>query len=615
MKYFIFSIGLYLYLSFSAFAENSYRFSVDLTKCSDDKLFIELITPQVTTDFIVYRLPKIVPGTYEILNFGRFISDFKAFDSLGKEMDVEALDVNSWKIADAKRIYKISYLVEDSWDTDIKQPYVFEPAGSNFEAGRNFVLNTHCLFGYIEGMVNTPYLINITHPSDFYGSCSLTDVVSVGNVDIYTVSDYMVLQDAPMMYNVPDTTVLNVGGAQILISVYSQNNSASSKFIADNISEILLAQKEYLGGTLPIKKYAYLVYLSSNSGISGASGALEHSYSSVYFLPEMDSKYLAQTIRDVSAHEFFHIVTPLNIHSEEIGNFDFNDPKMSKHLWLYEGATEYAAGLVQIKYGSMSLGDYLNVIEQKIAASKSYNDSIPFTVMSEGCLKKHKDQYGNVYQKGALIGMCLDIELRYLSNGKYGMQELMDDLSKKYGKTRSFKDSELFGQIVSLTYPEIGVFFDKYVDGNQPVPVMEMLQKVGVGFGESPQEKQISIGGIAIGLNPATNRLIIVNTESMDDFGKAIGYREYDELLKFNGKKITLENAQNVIGDFIVNAKEGDELEVVVGRKKSETSKSKKVKLKSNLFAVYPAQKNNLVFFSNPTVDQLQLRAAWIGKH
>jgi predicted metalloprotease with PDZ domain len=615
MKHFTFSIGLFLYLSFSAIAENSYRFSVDLTKCSDDKLFVELITPQVTTESIIYRLPKIVPGTYEILNFGRFISDFKAFDSLGKEMDVEVLDVNSWKIADAKRIYKISYLVEDSWDTDIKQPYVFEPAGSNFEAGRNYVLNTHCLFGYIEGMVNVPYLINVTHPSDFYGSCSLTDVVSAGNVDTYSVPDYMELQDAPMMYNVPDTTILNIGGTQILISVYSQNKIASSQFIADNISEILLAQKEYLGGNLPIKKYAYLVYLTPNSGLSGASGALEHSYSSVYFLPEMEPKYLAQTIRDVSAHEFFHIVTPLNIHAEQIGNFNYNDPQMSKHLWLYEGATEYASGLVQIKYGSMSIGDYLNVIEQKIAGSKSYNDSIPFTVMSEGCLKTHKDQYGNVYQKGALIGMCLDIELRYLSKGKYGIQELMNDLSKIYGKNRSFKDSELFGQIVSLTYPEIGDFFNKYVEGNQPVPVMEMLQKVGVGFGESVKEKQISIGGVAIGLNPATNRLMIVNTASMDDFGKAIGYQEYDELLKFNGKKITLENAQEVIGGFIVNAKEGDELEVVVGRKKSETSKSKKIKLKSNLFAVSPPQKNNLVPFSNATVEQLQLRTSWIGIH
>jgi predicted metalloprotease with PDZ domain len=43
-------------------------------------------------------------------------------------------------------------------------------------------------------------------------------------------------------------------------------------------------------------------------------------------------------------HEFFHIVTPLSIHSKEIQDFDYND-KMSEHLWMYEGVTEYFANL------------------------------------------------------------------------------------------------------------------------------------------------------------------------------------------------------------------------------------------------------------------------------
>jgi predicted metalloprotease with PDZ domain len=48
---------------------------------------------------------------------------------------------------------------------------------------------------------------------------------------------------------------------------------------------------------------------------------------------------------DVVSHEFFHIVTPLSIHSKEIQDFDYNDPKMSEHLWMYEGVTEYFANL------------------------------------------------------------------------------------------------------------------------------------------------------------------------------------------------------------------------------------------------------------------------------
>ena len=605
---------LFLLAGLSAIADNRYHFSVDLNKCSDDKLTVELVTPSIASAEIIYRLPRMVPGTYEVYDFGRFVSDFKAFDAAGKELAVVKLDKSSWKISNAEKMVRITYKVEDTWDTDIKEKFVFEPGGSDFEAGKVFMLNTHCLFGFFDGMLRSPYEINIVRPANFYGTCSLTDVTTKGNTDTYSVPDYYQLQDAPMMYNAPDTTVLHIGGAEIIISLYSPNKVTTSKFLADKINDILIAQEAYLGGLLPIKKYAYLIYLTAETGGSGASGALEHSYSSMYFLPEMNEKQLAETITNVSAHEFFHIVTPLSIHAEQIGNFDYSNPKMSEHLWLYEGTTEYAAGLVQVKYGSMGVDDYLRVIEDKMAGAMAYNDSLPFTVMSAECLTKYRDEYNNVYQKGALIGLCLDVKLRALSDGKYGLQELMKDLSKTYGKERSFRDEELFAKITQLTYPEIGEFFKRYVAGTEPLPLAEILALAGVEFGGQTKEKEITLGGVSIGLNTANNHLIIVNTAAMDDFGKAMGYKEFDEIVKFNGKKLTLENAQTVITDFMTHVKEGDELKVIVLRKKTEKGKAKKVKLSAKVFPVYPSKRSNLVYTSNPTPQQLKVRNAWLGK-
>src|SRR4051812_631438 len=461
MKYLV-CLAIYL-CSFSALlAQDTYHFAVDLSTCRNDQLTVELTISGINTSEVVYRIPKIVPGTYEIYNFGKYVSDFFAVDSNGVELNVEQLDKNSWKITQAEKLNKITYKVDDTWDSAPDKEFVFEPAGSNFEEGKNFVLNTHCLFGYFDGMIRKPYTIEITHPANLYGACSLTDVSYHKNVDTYHVQNYMQLQDAPMMYCEPDTTVLTIGGAQVLISLYSPNKIMNSKFIGEKIQEILIAQQAYLGGTLPIKKYAYLIYLTPKKSGSGSNGALEHSYSSMYFLPELEPDYLVQSIKDISAHEFFHIVTPLSIHAEQIGDFDYANPKMSEHLWLYEGLTEYAATLVQIKYGNMSMKEYLKVINTKIQRAKSYNDTLPFTEMSKGCLDTYKDQYGNVYQKGALIGLCLDLQLRSLSKGSYGIQELMKDLSKSYGKDQSFKDDELFNKIVALTYPEIGTFLTKY---------------------------------------------------------------------------------------------------------------------------------------------------------
>ena len=616
MKKYLVFLSLYCCSLSVIIAQESYHFSVDLTRCKNDQLTVELQVSGVTTDEVIYRIPKIVPGTYEVFNFGKYISEVTAVDSNDTELNVEQLDKNSWKITQAKKLSKITYKVDDTWDWQPDKEFVFEPAGSNFEEGKNFVLNTHCLFGYFDGMTRRPYEIQIKHPAEFYGACSLTDVTYTNDLDTYRIPNYMELQDAPMMYCKPDTTVLTIGGAQVLISLYSPGEVMKSKYVGEQIQEILVAQQAYLGGTLPIKKYAYLIYLTPKKGGSGAMGALEHSYSSFYFLPEMEPVYLTQTIKDISAHEFFHIVTPLSIHAEQIGDFDYANPKMSEHLWLYEGLTEYAASLVQIKYGSMRVKDYLRLINTKMQRAKSYNDTLPFTEMSKGCLDVYKEEYGNVYQKGALIGLCLDLQLRALSKGKYGVQELMKDLAKNYGKDHSFKDEELFDKVVSLTYPEIGTFLKRYVAGKEPLPIKESLALAGVDIGTiGDVKKEITFGGVAIGYDQISNHLKIVDTQSMNEFGRAMGYEEGDELLKVNGKKITLDNSHSIIESFIKNAKAGEVLKVQVRRKDLKSGKMTKVKLKSAVFAAGPKRSLEPVLMSNPTPEQIQVRDSWIGKH
>src|SRR5690606_41304079 len=108
-----------------------------------------------------------------------------------------------------------------------------------------------------------------------------------------------------------------------------------------------------------------------------------------------------------------------------------------------------------------SPAEYLEVVEGKIKTSMYYKDNLPFTEMSLGCLHEHEDQYGNVYQKGALIGMCLDILLREHSEGKIGMKDMMAMLSSEYGKDVSYQDEELFVKIARLSTPKIRELFKK----------------------------------------------------------------------------------------------------------------------------------------------------------
>ncbi len=604
-----------MYASLSSFAQapnNIYKAYIDLNRVVEDKLSVTVDLPPISTAEAEYQIPKIVPGTYSISDFGRFLSEFRAFDSLGNELPVEKIDPNRWLIRQANLLDKVEYWVEDSYDTQ-QGNAIFEPAGTNIEEGRNFVLNTYGFFGYLKGLKDIPYEVNITYPEGFYGATALQLSESANNTDRFIAEDYFTLADSPIMYSEPDTATVKVGGAEILVSVYSPNKVLTADYVMKNIRQILEAQKNYLGGTLPIRKYAYIIYLFDGPTKSGALGALEHSYSSMYSLPEVNPLYLTQVILDVSAHEFFHIVTPLNIHSEEIGDFDFIDPKMSKHLWLYEGVTEYFAGHVQLAEGLYDLGTYLEKLEEKVNAASNYNDTLPFTVMSKEVLGPYKDQYGNVYEKGALIGLCLDIRLRELSDGKYGVNQLLKDLSREYGKNKAFRDDELFDKITALTFPEIREFFSRYVEGPEPLPLQEYLAKIGINYVPPQTKMEPSMGNISFGLNQETGHLIITQTDNMNKFGRELGFQEGDQLLEFDGSELTVQNFQEVVGKYKETRKEGDKVTAVVQRE-VKPGKTKKKKLKGKVILVKVSTNPSFEIEQNPSQQQLDLRYAWMSK-
>lgn len=587
--------------------KNEYQFTVDLNKAPEDRLAVELQTPSINQDQITYYLPSIVPGTYSLDNFGRFVVNFSATSSDGSALPVEKVGENGWKISNAQQLQKISYEVEDTWDTD-KENVVFEPGGTNIEEGENYVLNTHGFFGFFEGMERTPYKLTFKKPETFYGSTALIPSESESTYDVFQVNDYMRLADSPIMYNEPDTTILKVGGADILVSVYSPNGLVTSNFVAENVQEVLEAQKNYLGGKLPIQKYAFIIYLSERPSLSGMMGALEHSYSSLYYLPEIQPNYLVQSIKDIAAHEFFHIITPLSIHSEEIHNFDYIDPKMSKHLWLYEGVTEYFASHVQVRNEMITIDEYLGEIRNKIIESKNYQDDLPFTEMSAECLGEYKDEYSNVYEKGALIGLCLDIRLRELSRGRYGLQNLMADLSKEYGIEKPFKDEELFDEITRICgFPEIREFFANYVEGSTPLPLEETFKKVGILFEPAKEVKGISLGNIDLNVNEE-NQIYIESIENIDEFGKKMKYKQDDVIFAINGQELDLENARGVFSSLRENAKEGDRLEVVVLRGK----KMKKKKLKADMMELSSTEEYVFGAVENPSFEQSVLLKAWL---
>jgi len=147
-------LSLFVFIGFA----QTYQYSINLNNVEDDKIKVKLECPKISSNEIIYYFPKTVPGTYAELDYGRYISKFAAYNKNGDKLKVEKIDINSYQISDASTLNTIEYVVDDTFDEKVKKKQkVFEPAGTGFEKGKYFVLNTGGMFGSFEKMENMPF--------------------------------------------------------------------------------------------------------------------------------------------------------------------------------------------------------------------------------------------------------------------------------------------------------------------------------------------------------------------------------------------------------------------------------------------------------------------------
>ena len=586
------------------------HYSLNLKEIKSDQLNVQLDCPKIEAQNIIFYFPKTVPGTYAQLDYGRYIKKLSAHGENGKKLKVERIDVNSFKILEANHLKTIKYTVEDTWDKKEKKNKIFEPAGSGFEKDKYFVINGGALFGCFDHMENTPYTIDFTKKEQLVGYSSLTKQIK-GNTTTFVSSSYHELIDCPILFTTQKAEHLTIGNCKLNIASYYVGDSAS--YFVKKATESSFKAIEQFTGELPVKNYDLLLFIEDQtkagkmlkSGDLGVLklirvrrmlkgkdyGALEHGTSSLYFLPDFMNNSYKGMVNNFVTHEFMHIYTPLNLHSSLIGDFNYRNPKMSKHLWLYEGITEYFSVLIQMQGGIKNIDDILQKdIRNKIISAQNYPDSIPFTEMSANVFKEpYKDLYDHVYDRGAIMGMLLDFEIMHLTQGKKTLKDIVFSLSKKYGENKSFDENTFISNFVNEVHPDLQYFFDKYVEGTHALDIEGGFKMVGVNY-KKEKKGLIPINILSEEDNDvkANKNIVINNKISVTKVGKKdiVGF--------IKGDKVDLTELKECFKDKNGNyVPEGTNISITVIRKKKEVKLSFPAKFKNgSLFNFIEIEKN-----------------------
>lgn len=566
------------------------KFYLNLNDRSSDLFTVTLIPRQLSPENKIYQFASTAPGTYDKMNIGRFVKSFKAFGEDGKEIEAKQQSVNQWLLSDPEKVKKIVYQIDDTWDYPADSNWIYPMCGSAVDTNY-VVINGQCVFGYFHGMQAEPIEVKIEYPDTW----TLGTALSMNEDGYYEAEDYDQIVDSPMMLGKLTKASAEISGADINIYTYSKTGLLESGDILSSVENILKAGDKFTNG-LPVDHYTFLFHFENLS-----AGAWEHSYSSFYvFREDTLSKLNKQGFNGYIAHEFFHIVTPLNIHSELVEKFNFEKPVMSKHLWLYEGVTEWASHIMLLRDSLMLLEDYERMLQQKMNQYQGYNNNISLTYLGEHSAEM-SDQYPNIYMKGALVAGLLDIRLLELSKGKKGLREVINELADIYGPDRSFSEKTFFDDFIRMTYPEIKEFIEKYIAGTEPIPIKEYYNKIGINYMEqgSYDSSNVSLG-IQVGFDKGS---FIVAKVSEDSPNYSI-FKPGDIINRVEGKEVTLDNIQQLISDVRKTKKVGDSLKMTIIRDGNPVD--------LNLVLTASRQKNIFSVNENAAAAQVALRNIWL---
>lgn len=600
MKYFLTPALLIAFVCTAlAGAPGQFEIEIDLHSHADDAFHVTMELPELSADDGIFSFVAYAPGVHQPLNYGRFVKSLYVYDDDGNELVTQKLNTNDWKILAPEQAAVIKYVIDDSYDMSDAEELIYPMSGTAIN-DEYAVLNTFGLFAYFHNLKDLPIRLSVVcDPAWEIGTALSSDSTGALLAD-----SYYHLADSPILAGKLTIAKRQIGDMSVEAYVFSPTEKITADIVMEMSETILNSAYTFIGFS-PVDRYTFLMYFHDPREAHGnpvlrASGALEHSYSSTYALPAMP-EYLP-ILSDVIAHEFMHILTPLNLRSEIIANFDYTQPNSEdKHLWLYEGVTEWVAHYMQLYSGDITPEDYLDRLSGKIRNSEHYGCTYSLArLSSEWSTEEGNKNYGNIYQLGALTASALNVKLLELSGGQKGLRDVYIEMIRKYGKDKPFDNDTFFEEFVSATYPEVAGFFDQHIEECSPFDYAGLYESLGITY---TPEKVLADEAPVFGtrMQMHDGKFVIVGfSENYRDFGLKKG----DAIIRVFGQDVTPSNYSEVFANKD-SMDAGDTYEMVVLRNGEE------VELEGTL--VDKMDYHVFELTENPSKKQKKLRQAWLG--
>lgn len=464
------------------------------------------------------HMPAWRTGRYVLLDFSGGVQEFAAVDDQQRPLAFRKTDKDTWRIEKGKSgtivvTYKV-YANEFNMRTrELNSDHAF--------------VDPLAVFMYTEETKLLPLTLTVRPFGDWHVTTGLDAVP--GSANTFTAPTFEHFGDCPVEIGNQHDFDFYVDGKKHTISIFGDGNWNADTLIND-FTRIVIANKE-MWGVLPYERYIFMIHCQPNAG-----GGTEHINSTIMgtrpFIFSNPASYLG--FLGLVSHEYFHTWNVKQLRPRAIAPYDFSKEAYTEELWVSEGTTSYYDDLILVRARFNTAKKYLDNINQMVnnerarygnkvqsLAEASFDAWVKFWRGRQNAQNAESDYYG----KGSHVSLILDLELRYRSNNKTSLDEVLRTMFKRFPLTKGFTNDDLRKVCEEQGGGSFTEFFREYVYGTAPLPwdrvlayaglavhVKDSVQRIGTGFTTQDAGERTRITSIIPG-SPAERTGFDINDE------------------------------------------------------------------------------------------------------
>jgi predicted metalloprotease with PDZ domain len=302
---------------------------------------------------------------------------------------------------------------------------------------------------------------------------------------------------------------------------------------------------------IPYKHYTFIIMGEGRGGLEHSNSTAVFSNGAVY--NNADTEGYKRWLNFLT-HEYFHLYNIKSIRPIALGPFNYDQENYTNMLWVSEGFTVYYEYLILNRAGLVSRNDVLKFLQGDIlqyenipgrlfqsATESSFDTWIQFFNRSDNTANTTI----SYYNKGAVLGMLLDLKIRHETKNRKSLDDVMRSLYTIYfkEKQRGFTDDEFRQTCETVAGTSLQEIFE-YASTTKVIDYSKYLAYAGLSIDVTPEKA--SGGYLGVSFQSESDKLIISQVE-WNSPAWHTGLSSQDIILKVNEQNATRQNVEQIL--------------------------------------------------------------------